>query len=76
MPQMSLYIDKPLYMELRSRAKEQGVPQSKLVNDALRAMFDDSWPEGYFDLFGSVDDDSFERPEQEPWSSNSKRETL
>jgi len=76
MPQMSLYIDKPLYMELRSRAKEQGVPQSKLVNDALRAMFNDSWPEGYFDLFGSVDDDSFERPEQEPWSSNSKRETL
>lgn len=76
MPQVSLYIDQILYMELKAKAKEKGVSTSSYVNGVLKEHIDDDWPEGYFDLFGSVDDDSFEVPEELPWSLDAKRETL
>ena len=67
-PQMSLYIDTVLYMEVKARAKEQGVPSSKIVSDALKEMFDDSWPEGYFEKYaGALKDRIFEIPEDLPW---------
>lgn len=75
-PQVSLYIDKILYMELKSKAKEKGTSLSNFVSEALKEHICDSWPEGYFDLFGSLKDDSFEIPEDLPWSLDPKREIL
>ena len=74
MPQVSLYIDKPLYMELKTKAKEKGTSLSNFVSEALRKHISDSWPEGYFDLFGSLKDDSFEIPKDMPWSLDAKKE--
>lgn len=34
----------------------------------------DSYPEGYFDLFGSCDDDSFVEPEELAWELEDKKE--
>jgi len=34
---------------------------------------DDSWPEEFFELIGSIDDDTFEVPEELPWSLDAKR---
>jgi hypothetical protein len=34
---------------------------------------DDSWPEEFFKLIGSIDDESFEVPEELPWSLDAKR---
>ena len=36
----------------------------------------DSYPEGYFDLFGSCDDDSFVEPEELSWELEKKKEQL
>jgi len=34
---------------------------------------DDSWPEEFFEVIGSIDDETFVRPEQLPWSLDAKR---
>ena len=34
----------------------------------------DTYPEGYFDLFGSIDDQTFVEPEELPWELDAKRE--
>ncbi|MCL1984644.1 MAG: hypothetical protein FWG58_04530 [Methanomassiliicoccaceae archaeon] len=66
-PQLSLYIDRPIYMELRSKAKEEGKSMSGYVNDMLKEKFDDGWPDDFFDLFGSLKDHPIELPEDLPW---------
>jgi len=64
-------------MELKAKAKEKEVSVSKFVNDMLKECFDDKLPEGHIDkYFGSIKDDSFQVPEELPWSLDSKRETL
>jgi hypothetical protein len=77
MPQISIYIEKTLYMEVRSKAEELGVPFSNYVSTVLRKHIDNSWPEGYFEKFvGIFKDDPMEIPEDLPWSLDSKREIL
>jgi len=74
MPQVSLYIDRVLYKEVESIAKNKGASMSSFVSGVLREYIDDSWPEGYFDLFGSMSGDPIEEPEDLPASLDSKRE--
>ena len=76
MPQVSLYLDKPLYKEVESIVKKRGVSMSSFVSSVLKEYLENDWPEGYFDLFGSIDDETFDVPEDIPWSFDSKRETL
>ena len=78
MPQVSLYIDQILYMEIKSVAKEKKVSLSSLVSDVMREHIEDRWPEGYFDLVGSLKDDNdpLELPEDLPDSMDSPRKTL
>ena len=76
MPQVSLYIDPKLYMELKSKAKEKGTSLSSFVSEALKEKLDDSWPEGYFDLLGSLKDDPLEIPGELPWESDVRRKPL
>ncbi|MCL2785661.1 MAG: hypothetical protein FWD81_00345 [Methanomassiliicoccaceae archaeon] len=75
MPQVSLYIDQALYMELRSKAKEKGTSLSSFVSDVLKEHLDNSWPEGFFDILGSWEGETIELPEDLPWSPN-EGETL
>jgi len=74
MPQVSLYIDHSLYKEVQSIAKNRGASLSSFVSDVLKGYIDDSWPEGYFELFGSMSDDPIVEPEDLPASLDSKRE--
>jgi len=75
-PQVSLYIDKPLYMEIKTKAKEKGTSLSNFVSEALKDHLDDDYPEGFFDLFGSLADDPLEEPEELPWSLDAPRKVL
>jgi len=61
-------MDAVLYTELRSKAKEKGMSLSAFVSEALKEHLDDSWPEDFFDLLGSLKDDPIEIPEDHPWS--------
>jgi len=76
MPQLSLYLDKPLYMELKTKAKEKEVSISNFVSEALRERIDNDYPEGFFDLFGCLADDPLEVPEELPWSLDAPRKPL
>lgn len=62
MPQLSLYLDEVTMGGLRDRAKQNDVSLSKYVRSLLRQDTTSKWPEGFFDLYGSIDDDTFVRP--------------
>jgi hypothetical protein len=63
-------------MEIKTKAKEQGVSISKYVNDSMRKSIDDNWPEELFELWGSCKDDPVEEPEEIPWELNIKRDKI
>ena len=78
MPQVSLYIDQELYMEIKIIAKKKSTSISRVVNGMIKENIDNSWPEGYFDLIGSLkdDEDPLILPERLPQSMNASRKTL
>jgi len=76
MPQISLYIDKELYKEVEAVVKKKDVSMSSFVSNVLKEYLDNSWPEGFFDLYGSIGENSFEEPEELPFSLDAPRETL
>jgi len=76
MPQISLYIDEATLKKLESAASRQHVSISKWVGDQIRAKVDPVYPQGYEDLFGSVSDETFNRPVQGDFKNDSLRETL
>ena len=67
MPQLSLYVTDENLELLRSRAQEAGVSMSKHVNNLIRSDSENSgWPNGFWELYGAIDDDSFCPPEDAP----------
>ena len=76
MPQLSLYIDKETLEAIELRAKTSGTSISKYVTAALQSYLSDSWPQGYWDVFGSVTDDGFAAPEALQRHNDAKREEL
>ena len=76
MPQVSVYIEEALNEELRSKAKKKEMSLSSFVSEALKGYMDDKWPEDFLEVFGSLEDDPMEIPEELPWSSDVKRDVL
>lgn len=74
MPQLSLYIDEKTLKNVEKAAKTEHVSISKWVCSKLKKTFNEDWPENYFELFGSIEDDSFPKPKQIKEFFNSKRE--
>ncbi len=62
MPQLSLYLDKTTLKMLEKAAKINNTSVSKWVRDHVVQALRDKWPDGYFQLFGAVDDISFGAP--------------
>ena len=62
MPQLSLYINQDTLKKIEMATKDNKISISKWVSNKLETSLLDSWPDNYFDLFGSIIDDSFERP--------------
>ena len=76
MPQISLYIDEVTLKKVESAASRQHVSISKWVADQIRSKVDPVYPKGYEDLFGSVSDELFERPDQGSFQADSVRESF
>ena len=57
MSQLAIYIDDQLAKRLDKAAKASGKSKSKWVADAIKRSLQDQWPDGFFDLAGSWDDD-------------------
>lgn len=65
MPQLSLYLDESTMERLRERAASEHVSLSKFAAHCIAE--DDchsAWPAGFWELYGSIDDDSFACPDE------------
>ena len=64
MAQVSLYVDDERLEELRKEAAARGVSISKYVGQIIdERLGATKWPQGFFDLYGSISDETFVEPE-------------
>jgi hypothetical protein len=79
MPQLTIYLDEGAQRFIEAAAAETGCSLSKWAREELvkaaRAKAE-GWPEGFFDLFGSIADSTFVEPAELEWAKDSPRETL
>ncbi len=57
MSQLAIYIDDQLAQKLDKAVKASGKSKSKWVAGAIKRSLQDQWPDGFFDLAGSWEDD-------------------
>ena len=57
MSQLAIYIDDQLAERLDKVVKASGKSKSRWVADAIKRSLQDQWPEGFFELAGSWEDD-------------------
>lgn len=66
MAQITFYIDDDLRDRIVAAADRAGISVSKWISARLRTALEDEWPDGYFELFGSLAEEGLERPAQPP----------
>lgn len=76
MPQISLYIDENTLKKVENAALKQHVSISKWVAEQIRTRVDPIYPVNFEDLFGSITDDSFKRPQEMSFALDNKREVI
>lgn len=76
MPQISLYVDEKTLKQIENAAKSEKKSISKWVSSKLKSSLHNRWSEGYFNLFGSIKDDTFTEPEDLTENNNIKREKI
>jgi hypothetical protein len=76
MPQLSLYVDEKTIKKIEENAKYSEMSMSKYVLKALDEYMAGCWPEHFSTLFGSIQDETFERPPQSAFFDDTERETL
>ena len=77
MPQLSLYLTDDNLATLRARASEEGVSLSRHVSSLIeRDALSHGWPKGFWDLYGAMQDDSFETPDDPPPADDAQFEAL
>ena len=78
MPQLNIYLDEATQAKARLAARREGCSLSSWARRKLSAATDEGkvWPEGYFELFGSIDDSDLSAPKEISGSLDAKREAL
>lgn len=76
MAQISLYFDDKTAEKLKHTAKLNGVSISKWVRTTVEESLEKKWPQNFFELFGSIQDDSFKAADQLSFSDDSNRAAL
>lgn len=74
MPQISLYIDEKTLKKVENAAMRQRMSISKWVAEQIRAKVEPVYPVDYGSLFGSISDDTFIRPTDLSFESDTKRD--
>lgn len=75
MPQISLYIDKDTLVKIERAAAKDRISISKWVGRNIKKVINEEYPPAYFDLFGSITDQSFEIKSLS-FKQDSKRERM
>jgi hypothetical protein len=76
MPQISLYIDEPTLKKVENAALKQHVSISKWVAEQIRTRVEPIYPANFENLFGSISDDTFIRPDDISFKMDNKREVI
>ena len=76
MPQLSLYIDKKTLSKLEIAAEIEHLSLSKYAVKKLNESMHAKWPDKYENLFGSVDDSSFNIVRDVDFKDDAEREDL
>ena len=64
MPQLSLYVTHDQFQKIEREAHAEKMSLSKWVISQIMNKIEPRYPDDWADLFGSVSDESFKRPEQ------------
>ena len=64
MPQLSLYVTQDQLLKIENEAHGEKMSLSKWVVSKIMENIESHYPDGWADLFGSVSDSSFTRPDQ------------
>ena len=62
MAQLTVYIDEETRKKIEVAAKNANASVSQWVKEKLAEALQRTWPENYFDLFGSLHGSDLERP--------------
>ena len=79
MAQLTLYLNDEAHALVLAAAKREGTSLSKWAGKHLVAAAKpdtDTLPASFFDLFGSIDDESFEEPRELDSTADGKLDTL
>lgn len=76
MAQVSLYVDDATLQKIKISAQKQNLTLSKWVLAVIKKNISPSYPPEFENLFGSISDETFKRPEQMDFSADSKREVF
>jgi hypothetical protein len=76
MPQLSVELDDNMIDQIRENAKVHNISVSKFISNALDKYMSNQWPEFFEALFGSVQDESFQRQPQIPFQLNAKNKKV
>ena len=76
MPQISLYFDETLTQIVSESASKNNTSVSKYVSTILYQHIRDEWPEGYFEVIGSLANSDLQRPDQPATNLDATRELL
>ena len=75
MAQLSLYLEDETMGALRKKAALANMSLSKYVADLIRGDVANGWPTGYWDLFGSIADETFCEPAELSFEVDGERGT-
>ena len=64
MPQLSLYVTQEQLLKIENEAHAEKMSLSNWVVSKIMERIEPHYPDGWADLFGSVSDSSFARPDQ------------
>jgi hypothetical protein len=78
MAQLTIYLDDETQRKAKKAAVREGKSLSRWARENLSRAADEgrTWPKGYFALFGSIDDSSFEIPQELPLEGDAPRTAL
>lgn len=76
MAQLTIYLDDETRDRIEKAARDAETSVSSWVKERLVRTLDTEWPEGYFELFGTLADVDLERPPQPPAEADRERQPL
>ena len=75
MAQLTVYIDEQTRSQIEIAAKNANSSVSQWVKARLTEALQKTWPENYFELFGSLRGSDLERPPELRFEDDSRRDS-